>query len=532
MPNTKTLRAARTVTDRARHECAARRPGLPSLIGLPAAAALLCSAAFPPFDLWPLAWFGLIPLVHALSRERGMRSFCAGWLFGGLHGLTLTYWVFNALYFHTDVGFLVSALFVLLAVGVGMGLYYAMFGWLAARVLQSGRAAYVQTAAVAASWVGVELLRAHLFSGVPWDLFGYSQYRFLPIIQIADTTGVYGISFLLVFTNCSLYRAWGALPDRRRAAVLAAPALALVACCLAYGAVRLHEVPEAPPTGAEGTVAIVQLNVQQDDRWKAETQDAQLAAYLRQSNRAVQRGARLLIWPEAATQAYFQEGLSRGLVDLLSGHAAELVVGAPRYTGDPGAYRFYNSAFLLNGRGIARVQDKLHLLPFGEYFPLGIIDVLRLEYAGPRQYSPGRDYTIFETLAGRLGVLVCFEIIFPDIAREFVRRGAGLLVNISNDAWFGRTSAHYQHFSMAVLRAVELRRPVLRASNTGISGHIDAAGRILSRLAPFTEGVIVCSPKPGSGQTPYCRIGDAFAWLCAGLAATALLFRHRRNTGA
>ena len=154
------------------------------------------------------------------------------------------------------------------------------------------------------------------------------------------------------------------------------------------------------------------------------------------------------------------------------------------------------------------------MLPFGEFFPLGFIDVLKLRYAAPRQYTAGTTYTLFDTAAGPCGALVCFEVIYPRYARGFVNQGADVLVNISNDSWFGPTSAHYQHFAMAVFRSVECRRPLARAANTGISGFIDASGRVLSQLPTFTEGINLYRLPAEKQTTFYCRYGDVFAWLC------------------
>ena len=227
-------------------------------------------------------------------------------------------------------------------------------------------------------------------------------------------------------------------------------------------------------------------------------------------------------------QSYLQEQIPEEIIHLLRKYDAMLALGGPRYTGGPGAYTFYNSVFLLTGNGIGQVHDKVHLLPFQRSFPLNWIDVLRTSYAGPRQYSGAGQYTVLRTPSGVLGTPVCFEIAFPEISRGFVKNGADVLVTISNDAWFRRSSAHYQHFSMAVLRAVELRRPVLRSANTGISGHIDRAGRILSRIEPFQEGVIVTSAAPGTGQTFYCRYGDLFVGFCLAALLCCLAASMRR----
>jgi len=497
------------------------------VILLTALSALLSTAAFPHLELWGLAWIGLVPLLYILATARAASSFAAGVLFGSLHMIGLAYWIFNALYFHTSAGLLVSSLFLVLVIGLYLGLYYGLFALAAARIMQSRCPWYLKTLYVASAWVCAEYMRAHLLSGMPWELFGYSQYRWLRLIQIADITGVYGISFILAGANFCIYQACTVWPDIRKSFCMVMPAIALVAVVLLYGAFSLSRYPAQPPVKEEHKIGIVQCSILQDERWKDDTQDMQVSRYLSQTDEAFRQGTKLILWPEAALQIYLQEQIPDSIVHLLVRNNCTLLTGGPRYTGQPGDYTFYNSAFLLTKNGIVQFYDKLHLLPFGEYFPLNFVDVLRTSYAGPREYSEGGQYTVLATPEGKLGTLICFEIIFPELARGFVEKGAEILVNISNDAWFGRTSAHYQHFSMAVFRAVEFRRPVLRSANTGISGHIDAAGRIVSRIEPFQEGIIVCSPGTGHGETFYCRYGDLFVCFCLAVFLFSLAIKRR-----
>ena len=497
------------------------------VILLTALSALLSTAAFPNIDIWALAWISLVPLFYVLATARPGSSFLAGVLFGFLHIIGLAYWIFNALYFYTGVGFLVSILFLVLVAGFFLGLYYGLFALAAAQILQSRGPWFLKTVYVASAWVCTEYLRAHLFSGMPWDLFGYCQYRWLGLIQIADITGVYGISFILVFANCCIYQACAVWPDIRKIFRMVLPAIGLVAAVLLYGFFRLSLYTAQPALQEEHKTGIIQCSILQDERWQGDTQDMQVARYLAHSDEAFRQGAKLIVWPEAALQTYLQEQIPDSIVQMLAQHNGALLIGGPRYIGQPGDYTFYNSAFLLSKNGIVQFYDKIHLLPFGEYFPLGFIDVLRNSYAGPRQYSEGSQYRVITTPEGKLATLLCFEIIFPELVRGFVRNGAEILVNISNDAWFGRTSAHYQHFSMAVFRAIEFRRPVLRSANTGISGYIDAAGHIVSKIDPFQEGVIICSPALGHGESFYCRYGDLFAYVCMGCFLFFLFFKRQ-----
>lgn len=497
---------------------------------LAVAAAGMIALAMPRLNVFVLAWCGLVPLLAAIGRASPVRAFFIGWLFGGLLALLTSYWVFHALYVNGNAGLAVSLLFMLVLIGAGVGLYFALFALGAARVLQSGAAQPMQALGIAALWIAVEYVRAHLFGGVPWELLGHTQYRWLRFIQTADLTGVYGLSFVIVLANCCLYQAVvsGSGGVRERVRVLM-PAVIAVAAVMIYGTICLRTyAPEESDQDAP-LLAVIQGSVPQNKKWRKEHRDAIFTTHLDLTRQALAQGAHLVVWPETAITSHLQEGVPESLTRLLRDFNAEVLIGAPRYTGRPGSYTFYNCAFLLTRAGIAGVYDKRHLLPFGEYFPLGALDVLKLRYAAPRQYSPGTSDIVLDSAAGRLGPLICYESIYPVLARRLVAQGAGLLVNISNDAWFGRTNAHYQHFSMAVFRAVELRRPLVRAANTGISAFVRPDGSIAAQLAPFTEGVLIARLAPGQTQTLYSRWGDWFALVCMGGAVVTCLSRRRRS---
>lgn len=491
---------------------------------------LLCTACFPPADLWPLAWVALIPFLFALSKAGPRQSFYLGWLFGFFHMTSLAYWVFYAFYFNSNAGLLVSLFFLIVVVGGLIGLYYALFFFCACRVMRASLPLFLKPFAIACLWVAAEYCRGHFFSGIPWELLGYSQYTWLPIIQIADITGVYGISFLIVLTNCCLFFALKNLPNIKAFLADSSLACILIASAFFYGSSRLAEFSSLEKKAAAGqaTVAVIQGSILQNEKWLEENYEKQLQLHLRLSEEALKQGARVLVWPETTIQSYLQERFPESLLALLEKYNASCIIGSPRYEGYAGTYTFYNSAFLVSRQGIVAFHDKMHLLPFGEYFPLGFFDFLRLRYSGPRQYTAGKELNLLTTPAGRAGALLCFEIIFPELVRGFIKQGADLIITISNDAWFGRTTAHYQHFSMAALRAVEFRRPVIRAANTGISGFIDASGAIVSCLAPFTEGYLLFTPAITRAETFYGRHGDLFAGLC--FLCLILVFFPQRKT--
>ncbi len=489
-------------------------------------AALLHVLAYPRAGIWILAWIQAIPFWYAISRAGTKRAFGLGWLYGALFSIGVSYWVFHALNEYSNAGFGVSLLFLLVVNGAFIGIFFALYGAAANRVLRRCPTPFIRAVGLAALWVVMEYCRANLLGGIPWCLLGHSQYEVVRLIQVADIAGVYGLSFLIIFTSYTLYNACCVLPDKRLCLRRLLPALAVVLAVLGYGSIRLWQYgPHQPDLTAESPapVAVIQGSTPQDAKWKKENTDKIISRHLAMTAEALAQGAKLVIWPETTIPFYLQDKIPEELLRLLRAHNAGLITGGPRYSGSKGNYKFYNSAFYLDGNGLQAHHDKIHLLPFGEFFPLGFIDLLNLRYAAPRQYTAGTRPTLFDTAAGAGGTLICYEIIFPRLARKFVNQGADFLVNISNDSWFGPTSAHYQHFAMAVFRCVECRRPLARAANTGISGFIDASGRIISRLPTFTEEISLYRLPLEDRTTFYSLYGDVLALLCFPLALVVLI---------
>lgn len=491
--------------------------------------AVLCVLIFPKSGLWPLAWVGLIPLFFAVSGGSGKSAFLLGWFFGAVHAIGVGYWVFYALYFNSSAGLIVSLLFMLAIIGGAIGLYFAFFCWGTFWVLNFRMPSLLKILVIASLWVTLEFGRARFLSGIPWAFLGHSQYPWLSLIQVADITGVYGISWLLVLSNISLFFAVKTRSKRLKPMAFLTLPVFLIFICLVYGSIRISHFtslgaqPDTTQTTGSISIAVVQISVSQEDKWDRNKWRDILSTLLDLSEKALTQGADLVVWPETTVPFYLEQKIPFEVITLFNKYRATLVTGGPRYTGTPGNYRFYNSVYQIKNGDILNVYNKIKLLPFGEYFPLGFIDVLNLRYAAPRQYSPGNVPVIFNDPAGRFGALICFEVLFPELTRNLVTHGANFIVNLSNDAWFGRTSEHYQHFSMAVFRAVECRRPVVRSSNTGISGLIDVTGRIHGPIEPFKQDVRTFSPVCVNETSFYCKHGDRFAELCLLLLLAACL---------
>jgi apolipoprotein N-acyltransferase len=503
--------------------------------GLAALTALLYPLCFPDFSLGWLAWVVLIPLHLALDDSRTRRALWLGWSAGFLANVGIMSWVVTAMHQYGRMPLVATypVMWLLAAyLGFFVGVYAAGYAWLAHRMPPWA------PLGAPCLWVALELVRTHLLSGLPWMLLGYSQYEWLPVIQIADLTSVYGVSFIIVLVNVALAElllwAWRRF-RLRQASVFpwpssAAATLSLIVS-LAYGLAVLSE--EMRSEGRPSlVVGIIQPNIDQAHKWDQAYRRETIDRYARLTADAA-KDVDLMIWPEAATPFLFEdEPVYRVEVSVLAHrHGAPLLFGSPALRRYPdGRPYLLNSAYLLapDGRIVGR-YDKRHLVPFGEYIPLhsSVLFFLDKLVEGIGDFEAGTEATVFRPAArpGRpqpgIGVVICYEVIFPDLVREFVAHGADVMTTITNDAWFGNSSAPSQHFAMVVFRAVENRVAFARSANTGISGLIEPSGRILLATPIFTEQAV-------SGRLPlrrtftfYTRYGDVFAYAC--VIITALL---------
>jgi apolipoprotein N-acyltransferase len=398
---------------------------------------------------------------------------------------------------------------------------------------------------VSALWVACELGRARLLTGAPWLLLGYALVPDSTLVQAADLGGPYLLSFVIVMVNASLaellrgagdgrisrWSSWpesGAPPHAASSganarAVLSTAAITLIAM-YAYGVVRLRTpLPDTPPV----PVTVVQGNNVVGARWVPGSYGKGLDEYLRLSFDAAQRThPRVIVWPEAAVPVFLaREPQYRAEIGrMLSATGADLIVGAPHYEDlDAVLPQYFNSAFYLTGGGeVSSRYDKVHLMPFTEYFPLRTIEFLRRNFEQVRTFTPGRDASLLDTRLGKVAVAICFEADFPDLVRRRMRAGADVLINLSNDVWLG-TFGQKQHLAMVTLRAVENRTWVIRATTTGISAVVDPFGRIRSRSDAFTEAVLDTQIVPMQVETLYKRFGDVFAYTCVAISFIALV---------
>lgn len=495
------------------------------------ASGLLIALSFPTPGFSFLAWIALIPMLVALEGSSPRTSFRIGITCGVSAYAFILYWL-NIVF--TQYGHLPWT--VSIPVYMLLVFWLAMFYGLSTGIARMGELAGIKAAfTLPVAWVAFDFIRSFLFSGFSWAMLGHSQFRTLPLIQIADLAGVYGITMLIVLSNVVLYRAVRAVSGKgvpyplKSAIVL----LILFTGTLFYGFNRLNEPAEISAKPLR--VALIQGNIPQDVKWSPEFREKTVAVYERLTHEASKNGVDLVVWPESAVPFFFQDDLLQA--ERLRNLARELnsciLFGSPAHEIQNGRTILLNSAFMLSTTGETTGRaDKLHLVPFGEYVPFGnIFTFINKIVVGIGDFAPGQKAVTLKAGGVELGTQICYEVIFPELAREYVRGGARILVSITNDAWFGRSSAPYQHLSIAVFRAVEARTPLIRAANTGISAIIDQNGHIRSMTALFVEGFRTGEVTPGSGKSLYLTIGDAPALLTLLLTAgVALIIWFKRKS--
>jgi apolipoprotein N-acyltransferase len=490
---------------------------------------ILLGASLPSLDLAMLAWVGFVPLL-LVTHESGLRAaFLTGWLSGTTFFVVVTYWVAHTIGHYTALPESI-ALVLLLMMSAVLGLYTGAFA-AGVRWMQMRRLPWVYLAP--ALWVGLEWMRGWFFIGFPWGALGYSQWRFGDLVQMVEVTGVYGVSALLVFFNAvfaAVVMTRGRL-DRRHLTALSLLTLLMIALPM-LGRARTAMLARLEPAGRL-VVGVAQGNVAQDHKWDPAFVDDTMNRYVRLTERAAAAGAQLVVWPETAVPFFFQESgpMREVMLALARRLDVYLVFGSPAATVDVDRrMQQRNRAYLVGPRdGELDHYDKMELVPFGEYVPFArVLFFVQQMVDAVGALAPGTHPTVFEGPNGRFGVLVCYEGVFPWISRRFVRDGADYLVNVTNDAWYGRTSAPHQHLAQATLRAIENRRPLVRAANTGISAIVREDGRLawagpLDKMLEHT-GEITWHRL----QTFYTRFGDVFVGLCVMALVVAGLVGARR----
>ena len=493
--------------------------------GLGSLSGLLFWWSIPRTDFHWCAWICLLPGLWTLPFARRSQLVALGLVAGLVAGIGRVYWITGTLQLYGGLSFY-QALFTNALLLLYLALYPALFFVLCSRLCFSSPLFPWATASL---WVLLEWAQSWIITGFPWELLGYSQYLNLPLIQLASITGVYGLSFLIVLVNATLAQI--AL-SRSRVLIAAGPPAFLILGVLTFGHYRLNALQAASEDALR--IGIVQGNFPQDEKWKTDRRFRTTQRYIELTRSLEGTRPDLIIFPETALPFYFQDSyyssLRRQITDLARELGTPILVGSLERQQEGPTRKVYNRAFLVDAKGAVRdFADKVHLVPFGEYLPLAFLfQYLEGLTAESGAFTHGEAHKAL-TLPGKdvdFGVFICFESIFPQITRTLTRLGATFLVTTTNDAWFGRSAAPYQHFSMAVLRAVETGRPVVRVANTGISGLIAPSGKILKKTGLFETTAFTVSVHPRTESTLYVECGDTFLVLC-GLFLAGVVGRHR-----
>jgi len=480
--------------------------------------------SFPKYGGPVTAWIALLPLFYAITGVTTREAFKYGFLAGFTAFNGTLYWIVYVVVKYGNLP-VYTGIFALLMLVSYLALYLGIFS---SAIVYLRKQGFREIYTAPIIWVILEYLKSNLFTGFPWENLGHSQHSFLSLIQISDIVGVYGISFVIVLANRAVFDLIVSPKDSIKMPVIhSAIALTLIFAIILYGTWRIKGISAALTSASNIPVTIVQGNIDQNIKWNPAYQTETMRIYRSLTLEAVPEEGGLIIWPETATPFYFQQNnhLSKMVMDVALTAKSWLLFGSPSYGKEPGGIEYFNSAFLVSPQGtIAGKYDKVHLVPYGEYVPLRkYFPFISKLVVGIGDFKSGQGYIPIESPWGRAGVLICYEGIFSYAGRAYSNQGAQLLINITNDAWFGNTSAPYQHLSMAVFRAVENRLYLLRAANTGISAIIDPTGAIVHKTELFEPAAIRSQVKSLTGNTFYAAHGDLFALICLALGVILMV---------
>jgi apolipoprotein N-acyltransferase len=460
-------------------------------------------------------------LFQGVSAQRG---FQLGLLAGLVYFGGTVYWTAGTVSTFGGLPVIVG----ILAAGIlvfYMSLYVALFGAAAAVII--GRFGVRGLIVAPAAWVATEYLRGNVFGGFPWIPLGAATVHLLPLAQVASLVGVYGLSWLLATLHACLALAALTTGRTRMSAVVAS--LVLVAAPSMWGAARIND-GRLVQSGTPIQVGLIQGNIPQGEKWDPANAFAIFDRYLAMTRQAVEKGARFVLWPESSTPFFFEEdfGGANALRKVVRETGVTLLFGSDQIERGRDTDRYYNAAFMLDRAGAtAAVYRKMYLVPFGEYVPFKNL----LFFVGPlveavSDFSPGQQVTMLPVEGHMASTAICYEVVYPDLMRKAVRAGSELLTTITNDAWYGTTSAPYQHFELAAMRAIEQGRYLVRSANTGISGIVDPYGRVLVQTNLFERTIVVGEVRFLQEQTLYAKIGDVAAQSAVFLTLIAVGFSY------
>lgn len=498
---------------------------------------LALSLAFPRVNLWPLVFVGLIPLLYAARGQEPKTAFTLGLLAGWVFSAISLYWLVRVLTFYGGLPLILAYPAFLLLTGYA-ALYTALFmlGLSLAEKhlkLEQGTPAWILIGA--ALYTGLEYGKGIFLTGFPWEPLAAALLPCLTMIQFLDVLGTGGLTFAIVLINLSLFTLVIRIHARGATACLGPAFLIMLTLSVlwGYGLYRMTEVRGAVLSAPVRKMAIAQGNIDQSLKWDRAHRVKILITYQQLTLEAAKQKPWMIVWPETAIPFYFQREIPETdwLESLTRQAESALLFGSPAVEFLQEGDAYYNRVYLLDRSSRALgYYDKAHLVPYGEYVPLQrFFPFIGKLTQAAGEWTPGKAGKVLDIEQVRLGVLICYESLFPSLARLQVKNGALLLINPTNDAWYGRTSAPYQLLSLAVMRAVENRRSMVRAANTGVSAFIRPTGEILNQTDIFKTGLIVGEVPLLNRKTVYTIIGDIFSQTCLGIAFVVFITGRLRR---
>lgn len=466
-----------------------------------------------------IAWVALVPLILAIRDVAPSRAFLITSLAALVWYSGSVFWVYRAMNTFGGLSPATSVMVLILLVLIISA--YISFAPMLARLIQTRwRGELIVLLPVC--WVAMEICRNYFpCNGFSWSNIAMSQWRLLPIIQIADVVGVYGLIFLIVWVNVFIAEVIARLmgDDVEQLFAKGAMTIILILVTLGYGFIRMNSIADAMADTPVIRVGMIQGNIPQEDKWEEGMAEQNLNEQRKLARQLRNAPVDLIIWPEAAfpwvikTDVTDMDPVILGLDEDEFGKLPFTLLGNVAAADD---HELYNSATLLDAKGqVVGRYHKTHLVPFGEYIPYKKLLFFARKLTRPvGNFLAGTSFAPLSAGRANAGVLICYEDIFPEISREAVRRGAGFLANLTNDAWYGVSSAPYQHLAISVFRAVENRRYLLRATNTGVSAVISPTGKLLVESGLFQQATIVAPVAIMSATSTYTRTGDWFAYAC------------------
>ena len=528
------------------------------------ASSVLLILSFPRPGMGILSLIALVPLFMGLSDIGKRRAFLAGWGAGTAWFFVSYNWVSHSLTAYGSIPLPLAEGVILLMAGIH-GLYVALFSMLVAVVVggngkgvrvygskgvnsrePSPTPPYPHTPILSLStpllshpltpilvlpsaWVLLEVMRSWIPAPFPWLLMGSATWKIPFLRSLYGVAGVYGVSYWIVLVNVLIWTMFRVRRGGRNRTGMLLIVVLLLPLILYPTLIQ--------STGQRMRVGVVQGNFQQELKWEEGLREETLRTYLSLTDTAVQKGAQLVVWPETAVPSFYQAEpeLIERLRQFASDRDIHLIFGSPGYEIAGREILLYNRVYHLPPDGSEEFYDKIMLVPFGEYVPLaGLLPFVDRMVPGEGEFARGTWGGPFKTPVPS-GALICYEISIPSLGRREVRDGSLMLINVTNDAWFGRSWGPYQHLAVSAVRAMENRVPILRAANTGISAIIDSSGRIVKSIPLEERGVVVTDIDTERGQTFYTRYGDWIVILSAAVISVYILvllnlWRSRRWT--